>query len=106
MTALQKLWFNKQKATIRNLFRKPSSAIFMILIILFYGITFISSLFFKEEVAKSATLDVHTTVMIILGFTAMMMLFTLMSSRKALFYEDDAFYLFSGPFSKKQQMKY
>ncbi|WP_100065045.1 putative ABC exporter domain-containing protein [Miniphocaeibacter massiliensis] len=106
MTALQKLWFNKQKGIIRNLFRKPSSAIFTVFIVLFYGVSFVSTLFFKDTIANTANFDVQNTIMIILGFTALMMMFTLLSSRKALFYDNDAFYLFSGPFSKKQQMKY
>ncbi|MDL2310718.1 putative ABC exporter domain-containing protein [Peptostreptococcaceae bacterium OttesenSCG-928-C18] len=107
MTVLQKLWFNKQKGVIRNLFRKPSSAIFMIIIILFYGFSIVSSFFMRDSLtAYSASLDVQTTIMMILGFTAMMMMITMMSSRKALFYEEDAFYLFTGPFTKQQQMKY
>ena len=47
MTALQKLWFYKQKGVIRNLFRKPSSAIITVLIVVFYGFIIVSALFAK-----------------------------------------------------------
>ncbi|HHX69539.1 MAG: putative ABC exporter domain-containing protein [Miniphocaeibacter sp.] len=107
MTALQKLWFYKQKGVIRNLFRKPSSAIITVLIVVFYGFIIVSALFAKDEIAVyAATLGVQKSIMIIIGFTAFMMVTMLFSSRKALFYEQEAFYLFSGPFTKKQQMKY
>ena len=107
MTALQKLWLNKQKGIIRNLFRKPSSAIFMVIVILFYGFSIISTFFFKNSLdIYSATFDVQFTIMMVLGFTALMILITMMSAKKALFYEDDSFYLFTGPFTKQQQMKY
>ncbi|QQK07272.1 putative ABC exporter domain-containing protein [Miniphocaeibacter halophilus] len=107
MTALQKLWFYKQKGIIRNLFRKPSSAIITVLIVVFYGFIIVGALLSKDQIAVyTATLGVQKSIMIIIGFTAFMMVTMLFSSRKALFYEQEAFYLFSGPFTKKQQMKY
>lgn len=108
MTALQKLWLTKIKANIRNLFKKASSAIFTILMVLLYGGIFVT-LFFTDAastITAAYMMDVHTVILITLGFVALMVFSTIFQKRKALFMQEDAFYLFSGPFSRKQVMRY
>lgn len=106
MNALAKLWFMKLKAKIRNQFNRPLSAIFTILIIIFYGFIIVSALQYNEEISSVMSLDFHASIMIAIGFTALMMFMTLVQKRKALFFGEDAYYLFSGPFSREQVMKY
>ncbi|NBK97837.1 MAG: hypothetical protein EOM50_07425, partial [Erysipelotrichia bacterium] len=107
MSALQKLWLYKVKGQVRNLFSKKSSAIFTVLIVLFYGAIFVSMFFMDKTMISAATMfDLHTTVLIPIGFTAMMVFTVLFQKRKALFFAQDAFYLFSGPFNKQQVNKY
>lgn len=107
MSALTKLWLYKIKGQIRNLFSKKSSAIFTILMVLFYGFVLVSMLFMDKTIITGTNMiDVHTTVLFPLGLTAMMVMSFLFQKRKALFFAEDSFYLFSGPFTKKQVMKY
>lgn len=104
MGALTRLWLLKQKATLRNLFRKPASAIFTILMILIYGGLTISLLTNPAEIYVMK--DLHMAVLCSIGFSALMTFSVLLSKRKALFYETDSFILFSGPFTRKQVMRY
>lgn len=107
MSALQKLWFLKIKTNIRNLYKKPASAIFTTLMVIIYGGIFGALLFMdKTAITAGMMIDVHTSILIVLGFVALMVCTTLFQKRKALFFENDAFYLFSGPFSRKQVMRY
>lgn len=108
MSALQKLWFTKIKANIRNLFKKVSSAIFTIFMVLLYGGIFITLFFSDATSTLSANymLNIHTVILVTLGFVALMVFSTTFQKRKALFMQEDAFYLFSGPFSRKQVMRY
>lgn len=105
MQPLVKLWLMKQKATIRNLFRKPSSAIFTVLMVLVYGGLFITMLF-SDSFMSASIHDLHNAVMLSLGFAAMFVISLLWQKRKALFYEADSFYLFSGPYTRAQIMRY
>lgn len=107
MSALLKLWLLKGKGTIRNLFRKPSSAIFTTLMVLFYGGLFVMMFTMDEEIAIiSKQFNIHLCIMIALGFCAMMIFMLMMQKKKALFLETDSFYLFSGPFTKESVMTY
>lgn len=108
MSALQKLWFTKIKANIRNLFKKASSAIFTILMVLIYG-GIIVSLFFSDapsQIGAMYMMDIHTVILTTLGFVALMVFSIVFQKRKSLFMQEDAFYLFSGPFSRKQVIRY
>ncbi|MDF9825051.1 MFS family permease [Breznakia sp. PF5-3] len=107
MNALQKLWFHKQWGTIRNLFRKPSSTIATLVMVAIYGGLLLMVLIGPKLPINTMTMkDLHTAVLISIGFSGIIILSTLFQKRKALFYADDAFYLFSGPFSDKQIMRY
>lgn len=103
MSALTRLWFVKLKATIRNLFRKPSSAILTVFMILVYGFLIITALTMPSTGYQ--LIEFHTAILMSIGFTALMAFSLLLQKRKALFYENDSFYLFCGPFSRSQVMR-
>lgn len=107
MNALVTLYLLKLKGQIRNVFSKPTSAIITVLIILLYGGGFIALLINPDMALTMVNIqDIQSSIMIALGFTALMVGSLLMQKRSALFYENDAFYLFSGPFKRSQVMHY
>lgn len=107
MKLLIRLWLLKQKAVIRNLFRKWTSAVFTIAMVIIYGGLFYMMLKSNERVGASFNLkSVHLSILLGLGFSAIMIFTQLLQKRKALFYEQDSFYLFSGPFTKTEVMGY
>lgn len=106
MKTLFYLWFLKTKATIRNLFKKPASAIFTILMILLYGFIFISLFTIRGQTSMVVSYDLHSSILFIIAFLAFILFSTMMTSKKALFFGEDAFYLFGGPFTRKQIMAY
>ncbi len=101
MKTLCMLWLLKIKGQIRNIFRKPSSAIFTVIIVLLYGFIF-SSLLFMPSDGLTVNVEMHTSITLLVALLALLMFSTMMNSHKALFYGEDAYYLFAGPFSKKQ----
>ena len=107
MKPLLKLWFLKTKGTIRNLFKSKTSGIFTIAMVLLYG-GIIVSLFSldKGSMMNVGNFDLHMSILILIGFLALMLFANMMQSKKALFYGEDAFYLFTGPFTRKQIMSY
>lgn len=104
MNTLIKLWFLKMKASIRNVMRKPSSAIFTVLMVLLYGFIFVSLFIFKDDNPMMVSVSLHSSILIMIAFLALMLFSTLMTSKKALFMGEDAYFLFSGPFTRKQIM--
>lgn len=106
MNALTKLWFLKLKSKIRHLFSRPLSAVFTVLMIVLYGFLCYQSISLSESMSTVLMLDFHMSIMIAIGFCALMIFMTLFQKRKALFFGEDAYYLFSGPFTKLQIMRY
>lgn len=107
MSILIRLWFMKQKAVLRNLFRKWTSALFTIVMIGVYGGLFFMMLKSNERAGTSFNIQsVHFSILLGLGFSAIIIFTQLLQKRKALFYEQDSFYLFSGPFTRTQVMGY
>lgn len=107
MDALIKLWVLKLKGNIRNVFSKPSSAIFAILIILLYGGLFIFSLTSGDQsLSMSNFVSINMVILLIIVFNAFFIFTMLAQKRKALLFENDSFYLFTGPFKQSQVMKY
>ena len=107
MSILYKLYLTRLKANIRHVFSKKGSAVFAILMIMLYGGLIVMSLS-KPEIALSMQniTDANMAIMIGVGFTALMVGVMLLQKRKALFMEADAFYLFSGPFTRVQIMRF
>ena len=74
MKSLCLLWFMKTKATVRNLFKKPSSAIFTIFIVLLYGFVFYSFLFLpKDQSYMAVNFELHSSILLFVGFLALML---------------------------------
>lgn len=107
MRALVILYFYKLKGQIRNVFSKPSSAIITILLLLIYVGGFIMLLLRPDAAMTMMNItDIQMGIMIAVGFNAMMVGSVLMQKRTALFFENDSFYLFTGPFRRSQIMRY
>jgi len=104
MSPLVRLWLVKQKGTLRNLFRKPASAIMTIFMIVVYGGLICLLLF--ADVGDLQMQSLHNAVLLSIGFTAIISFSMLLQKRKALFYENDSFYLFCGPFRRAQIMRF
>lgn len=104
MSALSHLWLLKQKGTLRNLFRKPASVVMTCFMVLVYGGLVVFMLTMGSDTYSMISL--HQSILMSIGFTALIILTTLLQKRKAMFFEADGFYLFCSPFSKAQIMKY
>lgn len=107
MKALLYLYMLRTKASIRNMFSKPSSAIMAILIIVIYGGMFIALLTIgTKKLTISNSIMANLPIVAGIGCSAVMIGMMLLQSKKALFMENDAFYLFSGPFKRSQTMHF
>lgn len=107
MKVLGKLYLLKLKGTIRNIFSKPSSAIFTIIMILLYGALIVMALSHPEIAMSVGNLqDVSMVILVNIGFSALMVTTMMMQKKMALFTEDDAFYLFTAPFKRSAIMQY
>jgi len=106
MKALMRLAIYKNIGFLRNIFRKKVSAIFSVLLIAFYGFLFIFSLnnYDQQQIPSSTNLnqDLSSVVMLVFGLYLIYIVSLMMNKHTALFTQEDAFYLFSGPFSKAQ----
>lgn len=107
MKSLIYLVLTKFKGTIRNQFRTVTSAIVTILLVLTYGALFVMAfLSSKEYMAESMRLSTNVAILAGLGIIGLMSITVLVQKRKALVFDIDAFYLFAGPYSRKQVNAY
>lgn len=107
MNILFKLLLTRFWASVRHQFSRLSSALFTIFMILFYGGMIVLCLRSGETSLSLLNLtDINLSIMIGIGMTAMMVAIMLLQKKKAMFLEPDAFYLFSGPFTRRQTMLY
>lgn len=107
MKALIFLYLLRIKGNIRNVFSKPSSAIFASFMILVYGGMFIGVVMNPGAALSMMNITaINSAIFVGLAFTAFMVMMMLMQSRKSLFMENDAFYLFSGPFKRSHAMQF
>lgn len=107
MKVLLKLRCTRIWASIRNVFSKWSSGILAVCLILLYGGLAIVMLFGeKNPIQLGNIMDMHTGILISVGFTALLTCMSLFQKRKALIIGEEAFYLFTGPFKRSDIMKY
>ncbi|MEG0274320.1 MAG: putative ABC exporter domain-containing protein [Longicatena sp.] len=107
MKALIYLYFLRMKGNVRNVFSKLGSALFAIFLILVYGGMFIGLLMNPDIALSVMNINkINSVIFVGIGFTALMVTMMLMQTRKSLFMENDAFYLFSGPFKRKHAMQF
>ena len=103
MKSLLYLSLLKVKGTVRNQFRTPASALITIFLIFLYGglviMAFAAS---SDNPAAGGTVDTNTAILIGIGMTAIFAFTVMLNKRKALVYDTDAYYLFAGPYTRKQ----
>ena len=91
------------KGAVRNQFRTPASALITILLILLYGglviMAFAAS---SDNPMTKGTLDTNSALLIGIGMTALFAFTVMLNKRKALVFDTDAYYLFAGPYTRKQ----
>lgn len=93
----------KIKGSVRAQFSSVGTGIAAIFVILIYGVL-IGTIFMSSVPYQAETMYLQATMAILagIGVTAFFSLLSLMSKRKALLYDTDAFYFFSGPYTKAQ----
>lgn len=103
MKSLFYLSMTKWKGTIRNQFRSISSAILTIFMVLLYGGLFVAVFLIPSDaMSEIMNMQFNTALLMGLGVLALLCVTVLMNKRKALVYDTDAFYLFAGPYTRKQ----
>lgn len=103
MKSLIYLSLTKLKGMIRNQFRSLGSGILTIFMVLLYGglfvMVFTSS---SAYVPETMGMQINNALLMGTGCLALLCITVVMNKRKALVYDTDAFYLFAGPYSRKQ----
>ena len=56
----------------------------------------------SDNPAAGGTVDTNTAILIGIGMTAIFAFTVMLNKRKALVYDTDAYYLFAGPYTRKQ----
>lgn len=103
MKSLFYLSMTKWKGTIRNQFRSISSGILTIFMVLLYGGLFVAVFLIPSDaMSEVMNMQFNTALLMGLGVLALLCVTVLMNKRKALVYDTDAFYLFAGPYTRKQ----
>lgn len=105
MKPLIKLKLLKTKGTIRELFDNKAAGI----IVIFAGLVYLLAICTMIENTGASMQKnplVNVMILIYIGLSAILIFSSFMTSKKALFYGEDAFYLFTGPFTKSQIMMY
>lgn len=104
MSSLRKLIYLNYKAMIRNLFSKFSTGLFTVLLIAFYAFLLIVSI--QSAKGMSLSSDLNSTIMLLLGMLAFLVLSSLFTKKKVILKEADANMLFSGPYTRKSVMSF
>ena len=103
MKSLLYLSMTKWKGTIRNQFRSISSGILTIFMVFLYGGLFVAVFLIPSDaMSEVMNMQFNTALLMGLGVLALLCVTVLMNKRKALVYDTDAFYLFAGPYTRKQ----
>ena len=103
MKSLVYLSMMKWKGTIRNQFRSIGSGILTIFMVLLYGGLFVAVFLIPSDAMREVmNMQFNTALLMGLGVLALLCVTVFMNKRKALVYDTDAFYLFAGPYTRKQ----
>lgn len=105
MKSLLNLFLVKKKAKIRGLFKKPIAGILTLIIAAVSIYTMIP--IFKTK--GKAPMDEMMTSIFVVALLFLALLISLMiflQKKQALFFEEDSYYLFIGPFSNRQILLY
>ena len=112
MNSLFRLYIYKQKGKLRNIARKRSSLLTTIFLVLLYGLMISVSIMNQADNQASIQelynlkMNLNLLIMLDLGLLVLALMALLLRKNGSLFLEEDAYYLFSGPFSEKQIMRY
>lgn len=101
MKTLFKFRLTQNKSQIRNIFRKPASAIITVIVVLLYG-SILIPIFMHANLPTISGMAANLMVIGIIAFGLMMQLTTLLQNKRSLFFESDAHYLFTSPFTRRQ----
>lgn len=106
MKHLLKLYVVKKIAKLRDLMKKPLSAIFTIILTLSF-LSLLWPLFTGGGSQQPLDEQGHLIyVWTVLFFSLALILMMLLQKRNALFFEEDSYYMFIGPFSNRQILAY
>lgn len=101
MSILIKLRLTQLKGNLRNIFSRPSSAIITVLLILCYGGMLVPLIInFQKPVINAQA--AAQTIMLILIFALSLETIIIFQKKKSLFFLNDAFYLYTGPFERSK----
>lgn len=110
MNALLYLFFTKIKAAIRNIFSNAVSGIITFIGIIIFAVTIWSVFFLADHAVQMGGMinvqSIHVLVTTYIAVIFFFMGFMLFQKRTALMYKNDAYYIFSGPFSRKTVLTY
>ncbi|WP_342622091.1 putative ABC exporter domain-containing protein [Erysipelothrix sp. P66] len=101
MVILLKLSILKRFAKIRNIFKKPTSALVTLGAIVLYGSMLIPMFRHEGKMIMPPEL-MQAYIMIVLGISAFFMLSMVLSKHQSLFFLEDSYFMFIGPFNRKQ----
>ncbi len=104
MKQLIKLNATKKKAKLRDLLKSPLSAIFTILMVGGAAFSILPVFFSKQALLAEDMFSVYT--LLVIGFSFGLVMMILLQKRMALFFEEDSYYMFIGPFTNRQILGY
>ena len=104
MSSSLKLLYLKFKARLRFLFSKPSSAIMCVCLVGFY--LFLISINMRSFSGVEVSSNYESRIMMLLGLLGVLLFMTLFTKNKVIIKEDDANMFFTGPYSRKDVMKF
>ncbi len=105
MKALVYLFLIKQKAMVRKIFSRPSSAILTLLGIAFFIFLMVSVS--QQQQQLSALMNVQSVsgwMMLYCGYLLLLLTVMILQKRTAIVTRDDAQFIFAGPFTRRQTL--
>lgn len=105
MKSLIRLFFIKKWAAVRNVFRKPLSAILTLGVIAIYAFSLVPMLGTSGKPAMDAD-TLSNCILLGLGMSFFLILMTFLTKNRALFFVQDSYYMFTGPYTQKKILSY
>lgn len=105
MTSLLKLYFVKGRAKLRNIFSSPGSAIITVVVLLMYLGGFVPMILGSGgEPLTTGTMNI--IALTVLGFSLFLALTVMVSEAKSFFFVEDAYFIFTSPYTNRQILGY
>lgn len=107
MSGLRYLLLIKWKAFLRDIFRRPLAAAFTVFGVVAFGCAALFLAFFGSRMNLVSRMDgLESFFMKLLGYIGLIFVIQAFQKQSAMVNRTDAFYLFSGPFGRKQVLSY